>query len=237
MSFYRYPRSIILGLSIAAVANAAENMQCVDIEIPAFNLVPDPECAISTNKLVERKLPDQDFVFPFSPPNVPTCFKLVDPDKLIWEEPDASQIPGTIHIPATGEEIEITVTGFAGLTLNHYPQIPMASTLSFTAATVVTIDRGNERIGKLVTRDAGAIYDYTINPEDLPDSFAAARLSIVAGTNELKDVVGFVDEVGKEFNLSEPAFAAGQLCGMKLADKLSDDDNFEEDDDFEEFDD
>lgn len=203
-------------IATTVMAKPRENTQCVSIEIPSFNLSPDVFCNISTSKL-RSKLPDQVFLSELGFPPEQSCFFIVDPES--WE----SSVVGYITDPESPErELMVTVSGVAGLTGNAYPPRNPLGTISFTAATIVTITFEGEELGSLVTRDAGTIFADFI--DDRVEYNAAARLSVVKGTGDFQaGVTGYIDEVGQEFNPVDPASATGTLCGEDLADTLFDD--------------
>jgi len=197
--------SLFLVISFTVATTAAARTQCVSIEIPAFNLLPDSSCSISNTELTQSALPDQVFLYDLGIPAETSCFVIIDP--LTWE----SSVNGTISDPETGNALLVTVSGVAGLTVNAYPPSDPSGPVSFTAATLVSIAIDGQELASLVTRDAGTIF---------ADGNAAARLSVVAGTKSFSRVSGYIDEVGQEFDSFNPAKATGMLCGAGLANSL-----------------
>ncbi len=212
MSIVKTCFSLLPMIPIVIATTAMAEIQCVSIGIPKFNLFPDSNCSISTSKL-RSKLPGQVFLYDLGIPADQSCFIIVDPSS--WE----SSVDGYISNLATEDELPITVSLVAGLTQNAYPPRDPSGTVSFTAASIVSIKTDGVKLGSLVTRDAGTVF---------ADGFAnnvAARLSVVKGTgNFKKKISGYIDEVGQEFNPAEPASATGTLCGKNLADSLFNDD-------------
>mgnify|MGYP001826314464 FL=1 len=214
MSIFKRCVSLLPVISIAvattATAKPAET-QCVDVHIPAFNLIPEvllqgPECSISSSKLVRSKAPDQVFLYDIGVPAVDSCFVIFD-----YVEGDLS-VDGVII--NQGQQLLISVSGEAGLTLNAYPDngVGPGGALSFTAVSLLSlVTADGTELGQLVTRDAGTI---------LADGSAAARLSLVKGQGIFSGATGYVDEFGQEFDPSNPAAASGRLCGKGLADSL-----------------
>ena len=209
-------------ISLAVANNSVAEDQCVSIDIPKFNLIPDLDCVISSDDLILSKLSDQVFLYDLienPDPDEPTCFTIVN--SVLEQNPE---VAGTIQNLA-GDEMNITFSGVAGLTQNTYNPFSNGSSLSFTAATLVTISTTDRNtLGQLATRDAGTIF---FNPpteiEGLPpisNDIAAARLSVSRGTGVFKKTSGYIDENGKEFNPFEEASASGILCGKNLADDL-----------------
>ncbi len=103
----------------------------------------------------------------------------------------------------------------------------------FTAATVASIAIDGEYIGSLVSRDAGTFFEI-LDSDGRFARVAAARLTVAAGTRKLKDVVGYIDEVGEEFSRffpgATPARATGRLCGKRFVEYLmGDDDDYDDD--------
>lgn len=223
MKKYFLTAIILLAAAHNSVAHDSDaTQQCVSIVIPAFNLLPDNTCSISSSELIRSRLPDQTFLYDLlgPTPETPTCFTITVPGTNPGA-PDTT-VPGTLENHATGEVIDITFSGIAGLTLNSYPAPPSESSLSFTAATLASIAIEDEEIGQLITRDAGTLF---IDPDGHQyDNIAAARLAVDGGTYKFRRVTGYIDETGKEFNPFEPASARGILCGKELADKLFDKD-------------
>ena len=225
MNKYLFLAVISLATANNSVAKqSAPDNQCVSINMPAFNLVPDESsCTISSDPLILSKLPDQVFLYDQGYPANKTCFTIVDPFVL-----NPLELDGTItYMPDDGSSVQtmnIKISGVAGLTENNYPDPPITSplSLSFTAATLVSITTADDTLlGQLVTRDAGTIFLYP-SEEDRSKDIAAARMSVVKGTDIFKGVSGYIDETGKEFNyvLNDRASANGILCGKGLADDL-----------------
>lgn len=227
MNKYLFLAVISLAAANNSVAkNSNSDIQCVSIDIPAFNLMPDENCAVSSDKLILSKLPDQVFVYDHTDwdPLNPTCFTIINGSTY------QPEVTGKIQDLTSERVINITFSGVAGLTENNYPN-PQPFTwplsLSFTAATLVSIaaDGGGggggatQHLGQLVTRDAGTI---VIDLNDRSNDVATARMSVVKGTDIFKGVSGYIDEMGKEFKPDEPAKASGILCGKGLADELDD---------------
>ena len=222
MSIFKKCVSLLPVISIAvattATAQPAET-QCVDVHIPAFNLVPEillqGECSISSSKLVQSKAPDQTFLYDLGVPAKDSCFVIVPPDFFSTFK---TVVDGAIVNP-DGDELPIKAAGMAGLTLNAYddksglgPGSGPAGERSFTAVSLLSImDGEGTELGTLVTRDAGTI---------LTDGSAAARLSVVKGQGVFSGATGYIDEVGQEFDFYDPAKAYGKLCGKGLSDSL-----------------
>lgn len=218
MNKYLFLAVISLAAANNSVAkNSAPDNQCVSINMPAFNLVPDEDCTISSEALILSKLPDQEFLYDLGYPANKTCFTIVDPFSV-----NPLELDGTITYKLDDSLVKtmnIKISGVAGLTENNYPDPP---SLSFTAATLVSITTDDDTLlGQIVTRDAGTIF---LDPaeDDRSNDIAAARMSVVKGTDIFKGVSGYIDETGKEFNFvpSDRASASGILCGKGLADDL-----------------
>jgi hypothetical protein len=206
MSIFKKCFSLLPLISIAIATTATANTQCVNVEIPKFNLIPDSNCSISTSKLVQSKAPDQVFLYDFG--LVDSCFSIFNAQEENYS------VAGKIINQDTGIELPIKVSGVAGLTLNGYPNggIGQSGALSFTAATLVSISTSEgKELGPLITRDAGTIFT---------DGNVAARLSVIKGEGIFRGATGYIDEVGQEFNPYDPAKATGTLCGKGLADSL-----------------
>ncbi len=192
---------VLFSLATAAAARTP----CAAIEL-VFNLSVDAACSVSKSRLIRSNLPDQEFFFDleFLPAEVRenSCFTIVDPGA------GGGSVPATITDEKTGIMVDVRVSGMAGLTWNEYgafgaPPLP----LSFTAASVLSLTRDGKHIGSVATRDAGT---------NFADGNVAARLSVAAGTGKLKDVVGYIDEYGQEFDEDHPAEAVGRLCGKRF---------------------
>jgi len=195
-------------MSVALATTATANTQCVNVEIPKFNLIPDSNCSISTSKLVQSKAPDQEFLYNLGATASDSCFSIFN------YQYGNNIVAGKIINQETGDAQDIKVSGVAGLTLNGYPNggVGPSGALSFTATTLVFIrtSEGTE-LGPLVTRDAGTIFT---------DGNVAARLSVIKGQGIFSGATGHIDEIGEEFNPYNPAMATGVLCGKELADSL-----------------
>ena len=197
-----------LAISLVSINISVAKTQCLSIAVPEFNLTSDVNCTVSSAKLMSSRLPDQVFLYSLGLSAEETCFTIIDP--VTGEE----EVPGIISNPETGEEIAITFSGVTGLTLNAYPA--PTTPLSFTAASLLKIKVDGKPLGLIATRDAGTIVDFF----DPVQASATARLTIAAGTGKFRRVSGYIDEIGKEFNSLDPAYATGVLCGKKLAKSL-----------------
>lgn len=216
--------AFVVGISIVGSAKASGDLQCVTVEIPAYVLAPDSNCRISTNNLVKKHL-EVTFLYDLGAPAESTCFKLVNQyggRHLRGRAFDPLPDPAT---DAT-RTADITLVGIAGLTTpgSNTVDSDIMNTGTLDAVTVVAIDQDGERKGKLLTQDSGVVH----NNNNPPASFVAGRLRVVAGTKELKQVVGDLYEFGHGFNIKFPARASGILCGKDLADELLDDTHYED---------
>ena len=197
-------------ISLLSINISVAKTQCVVIDIPEFNLASDMDCKVSSDKIMKNELPDQVFLHNLGLSAAATCFTIVDP--VTGRE----EVLGTISNPESGEEIAIAFSGIAGLTLNAYPEPEPTDTVSFTAASLLSIKVDGELLGQFSTRDAGTIFNFS----DSAQAVANARLTVAAGTGKFKNVSGYLDEIGKEFNPFDPAWATGILCGKNLAKSL-----------------